>query len=73
MNELYKSDKIDCYYYDLSNNSLKEEIALDKKLEILSQKFEELKEMSKNDITFSKCEEKSNCQYCPYNIICNRE
>lgn len=73
MSDLFNTDKIDCFYYDLSNNSIKEEIALDKKLEQLSQKFQELKEISKSKISFSKCEEKSTCQYCPYVTICNRE
>jgi CRISPR/Cas system-associated exonuclease Cas4 (RecB family) len=73
MNDIYKSDNIDCFYYDLSTNSLKQEVALDRKLELLNQKFDELKEISKKEISFSKCEEKSTCQYCPYKIMCDRE
>lgn len=73
MSELYKTDKINTYYYNLSSNKLLEEIALDKKLELLMEKFDELKELSKNEISFFKCEEKSKCQFCPYTIICNRE
>ena len=73
MNELYKTNKIETYYYDLNNTVLINEIALDKKLELLSEKFKELKEISKNEISFSKCEDKSNCTYCAYTIICNRE
>jgi RecB family exonuclease len=73
MNDIYKSDNIDCFYYDLSTNSLKQEVALDRKLELLSQKFDELKEISKKEISFTKCEEKSTCQYCPYKIMCDRE
>jgi CRISPR/Cas system-associated exonuclease Cas4 (RecB family) len=73
MNELYKTDKIESYYYDLNNTILIYEIALDKKLELLTQKFNELKEISKSEISFSKCEDKSNCAYCAYSIICNRE
>lgn len=72
MNEIYKSDKIEAYYYDLNNTILIKEVTLDEKLELLSQKFKELKELSKSEISFSKCEEKSNCQYCAYSIICNR-
>jgi inactivated superfamily I helicase/RecB family exonuclease len=72
MNEIYKSDKIEAYYYDLNNTVLIKEVTLDEKLELLSQKFKELKELSKSEISFSKCEEKSNCQYCAYSIICNR-
>ena len=55
MNELYKTDKIEAYYYDLNNTALICEIALDKKLELLSEKFNELKEISKSEISFFKC------------------
>ena len=73
MNELYKTSKIEAYYYDLNNTVLINEIALDKKLELLCEKFNEIKEISKNEISFSKCEDKSNCTYCAYSIICDRE
>ncbi len=73
MNQIYKTDKIDAYYYDLNNTLLINEIALDKKLELLCEKFNQLKEVSKNEISFSKCEDKSNCTYCSYKIMCNRE
>ena len=73
MSELYNTDKINTYYYDLYNTKLVEEIALDKKLELLVEKFNEIKELSKSKISFKKCEEKSTCQFCPYTIICNRE
>jgi inactivated superfamily I helicase/RecB family exonuclease len=72
MSELYKTDKINAYYYDLANTKLIEEIALDKKLELLCEKFNDLKELSKKDINFEKCEEKVTCTYCPYKTICNR-
>ena len=68
-----KTDKIEAYYYDLNNTQLINEIALDKKLEILCEKFNEIKEISKDEISFSKCEDKSSCTYCAYKIICNRE
>lgn len=73
MNELYKTDKIEAYYYDLNNTVLLSETALDKKLELLCEKFKELKEISNSEISFSKCEDKSNCTYCAYSIICDRE
>ena len=73
MSEMYKTDKIEAYYYDLNNTQLINEIALDKKLELLCEKFNELKEISKNEISFFKCEDKTNCTYCAYSIICNRE
>ena len=72
MSNLYQTDKINTYYYDLSNTLLVEEVALDKKLELLIEKFNELKEVSKKEISFDKCEEKSTCTYCPYTTICNR-
>jgi ATP-dependent helicase/nuclease subunit B len=73
MSEIYKTDKIEAYYYDLNNTQLINEIALDKKLELLCEKFNELKEISKNEISFSKCGDKTNCTYCTYTVICNRE
>jgi len=73
MSELYKTDKINTYYYDLANNKLIEETALDKKLELLVEKFNEIKELSKEVISFNKCEEKTTCLFCPYTIVCNRE
>ena len=73
MSEIYKTDKIEAYYYDLNNTLLINETALDKKLELLCEKFNEIKEISKNEISFSKCEDKTTCQYCTYAVICNRE
>lgn len=73
MSEIFKTDKIEAYYYDLNNTTLISEVALDKKLELLSEKFKELKEISKEKISFSKCEDKTNCTYCSYSTICNRE
>ena len=73
MSEIYKTDKIEAYYYDLNNTQLINETALDKKLELLCEKFNEIKEISKNEISFSKCEDKTTCQYCAYAVICNRE
>jgi CRISPR/Cas system-associated exonuclease Cas4 (RecB family) len=73
MNQIYKTDKIEAYYYDLNNTLLINEIALDKKLELLCEKFNQLKEVSKNEISFSKCKDKLNCTYCSYKIMCNRE
>lgn len=73
INDLFKTDKIEAYYYDLNKTQVLEEIALDKKLELLCEKFNEIKEISKNEISFLKCEDKTNCTYCSYKIICNRE
>ena len=73
MSDMYKTDKIEAYYYDLDKTQLIKEIALDKKLELLCEKFKEIKEISQNDISFSKCEDKSNCIYCAYSTICDRK
>ncbi|MDS1315572.1 PD-(D/E)XK nuclease family protein [Aliarcobacter butzleri] len=73
LQQLFKTPNIKTFYYDLNECLLKEEIAIQEKLELLSSKFDELKELSKNEISFSKCEDKSNCLYCAYKIICNRE
>ena len=73
LQQLFKNSNIKAFYYDLNECLLKEEIAIQEKLELLSSKFDELKELSKNEINFLKCEDKSNCLYCAYKIICNRE
>lgn len=73
LQQLFKNSNIKAFYYDLNECLLKEEVAIQEKLELLSSKFDEIKELSKNEINFSKCEDKSNCLYCAYKIICNRE
>ncbi|WP_201523292.1 PD-(D/E)XK nuclease family protein [Aliarcobacter butzleri] len=73
LQQLFKTPNIKAFYYDLNECFLKEEVAIQEKLELLSSKFDELKELSKNEINFLKCEDKSNCLYCAYKIICNRE
>ncbi|WP_323669490.1 PD-(D/E)XK nuclease family protein [Aliarcobacter butzleri] len=73
LQQLFKNSNIKAFYCDLNECLLKEEVAIQEKLELLSSKFDELKELSKNEINFLKCEDKSNCLYCAYKIICNRE
>ncbi|MFX4233463.1 PD-(D/E)XK nuclease family protein [Aliarcobacter butzleri] len=73
LQQLFKNSNIKAFYYDLNECLLKEEVAIQEKLELLSSKFDELKELSKNEINFLKCEDKSNCLYCAYKIICNRD
>ncbi len=73
MTQYFNTNNIKAYYYDLNETLLINEIALDKKLELLSEKFNELKEISKDKISFSKCDDKSNCTYCSYSTICDRE
>lgn len=73
MNQFFQTNNIKAYYYNLNETSLIKEEALYEKLDLLSLKFDELKEISKDEISFSKCEDKSNCIYCSYKTICNRE
>jgi inactivated superfamily I helicase/CRISPR/Cas system-associated exonuclease Cas4 (RecB family) len=73
LKEIFKTDKIKAYYYDLSNLKLIEEVLLNEKIEILDHIFDEMKANSKKELSFNKCEEKTTCLYCPYKIICNRE
>ncbi|AXK48215.1 hypothetical protein CRU87_01065 [Aliarcobacter trophiarum LMG 25534] len=70
---LYETANIKAFYYDIFQNSLKEEIVLSEKLELLQTIFDDLKEQSKSEIDFCKTQDKTLCLYCPYKIICNRE
>lgn len=67
--ELYKTENIKTFYYDLHNVKLQEEIALDEKLDLLDKIFDELKT---EFVSFDKCEKKSDCQFCDFKTICNR-
>ncbi len=58
------------YYYDLFKNMLLEEIALEPKLQLLDSILDEL---HTKEVNFSKCDDKSVCQFCPYVIICDKE
>jgi len=70
---LYQTSNIKAFYYDLFENELKEEIVLKDKLELLKIIFTNLKEQSRQKIDFDKTQKKSNCEYCAYKTICNRE
>lgn len=70
--ELFKTENIKSFYYDLHNTKLLEETTLEQKLLLLEDKFLEIKELSKNELIFSKCEEKATCAFCNYKTICNR-
>lgn len=71
--DFYKSDNIKVFYYDLSNLKLLEEVTLDKKLELLRNKFKQINELSKDKISFDKCENKVICTFCPFKVICKRD
>ncbi len=70
--ELYKTNNIKAYYFSLYDTLLKEELVLDKKLELLSSIFNELKELSKEKISFFKTEDRTICEYCNFKIVCNK-
>ncbi len=57
-------------YYDLSTSTIKSEIMLDEKIELLDEKLEELKTKI---VDFKLCDDVSHCLYCPYKIMCERE
>ncbi|XOB62646.1 PD-(D/E)XK nuclease family protein [Campylobacterota bacterium DY0563] len=69
VNNLYKTDKVNTYYYDLYEMQLKEELVLDEKLELLTNIFSNFKTQKVN---FDKCENLQTCQYCIYKTTCNR-
>ncbi|RBQ26489.1 PD-(D/E)XK nuclease family protein [Arcobacter sp. CECT 9188] len=71
--DLYQVSNIRAFYCDLFENSLKEEVVLEQKLEFLKTIFDSLKEQSKEIINFCKTEDKINCEYCTYKTICNRD
>ncbi|NPA74061.1 MAG: PD-(D/E)XK nuclease family protein [Epsilonproteobacteria bacterium] len=57
-------------FYDLKKGKIIEETLLHEKLEILKERFKELKEPRQN---FSECEDMKACRYCPYVIVCGRD
>lgn len=67
--EQFKTSNIETYYYDLNSTKLLKEIAVEEKLDLLRDIFVSLKTQK---VVFDKCEEKSTCQFCHYNTICNR-
>ncbi|AYJ80788.1 hypothetical protein AN286_01355 [Aliarcobacter cryaerophilus ATCC 43158] len=70
---LYESANIKAFYYDIFENSLKQEVVLNEKLELLRTIFDDLKIHSKDKINFCKTEDKTICTYCFYKTICNRD
>lgn len=67
--EEYSNEMISCYYYDLNNAKIKEEIMLDQKVVLLDSIFEGL---HKSEVNFEKCEEKKTCEFCIYKVMCGR-
>ena len=56
-------------YYDLNDASIKSEVMLTEKLELLDI---HLKALKTTQVDFKICEDKAACLFCSYNIICNR-
>ena len=71
--ELYLAQNIKAYYFSLEENCLKEEIALNEKLELLSSIFGDFKELSKKEIDFFKTDDRAVCEFCAFKIACNRQ
>jgi len=57
-------------YYDLNDSSIKSEVMLNEKLEYLDMHLQRLKTTSVN---FECTDKISNCQFCPYSTICQRD
>ncbi len=57
-------------YYDLNDSSIKSEIMLEEKIKLLDLHLNALKTTTVN---FELCENKTQCLYCPYKIMCGRE
>ena len=57
-------------YYDLYDLNIKNEIMLEKKLELLDKHLNDLHTVK---VDFNCTEELSSCQFCPYKTICKRE
>lgn len=67
---LYKTDNIKTFYYDLHNMKLLEELVLDDKLKLLE---EILSSFNTTKVSFEKCENNQLCQYCIYKTVCNKD
>ncbi len=57
-------------YYDLNTATIKSEVMLEQKLELLDL---HLKALKTTQVDFKLCEDKTQCLYCPYKIMCGRE
>ncbi len=68
-NQMFQNKEIRCFYYDLNDAGLKEEVMLDQKLLLLNQIFENLHTQS---VSFELCEEKKHCEFCNYKVMCGR-
>ncbi|WP_458700149.1 PD-(D/E)XK nuclease family protein [Sulfurospirillum sp. 1307] len=58
------------YYYDLNSGELIQESIFEDKLKKLDEILESLKKPLNG---YEKCEDLSNCRYCPYTMLCGRD
>ena len=57
-------------YYDLNDASIKKEVMLEEKLDLLDEK---LAQLHTKQVDFYQTKDIAKCLYCPYKIICNRD
>lgn len=69
LQNIYKTSNIKSYYFDLNNTKLLEEVAINEKLDLLKEIFNEL---NTTKVNFEKCEDKSICNFCFFKTLCNR-
>ncbi len=60
-----------CAFYELTSSKIVEEKFFDEKLELLDNTLDELKSLK--EIDFCLTEDKNNCKFCPYIMICGRD
>ncbi len=60
-----------CAFYDLKDTKIVTESFLPEKLEVLKSILHDLKEIE--EIDTKQCEDQSNCLYCEYRIVCQRD
>jgi len=62
---------VGCGYYDLKESKIADEAFLQEKLAVLESHVKDLLRIE--DVNFEQCEDKKNCLFCDYKIICGRE
>ncbi len=60
-----------CGYYDLKESKIVPEVFLQEKLAVLESNIKDL--LNIEEINFELCEDKKNCLFCEYRVICGRE
>ena len=62
--------KLSCGFYDLSQNTIVDEVLLEQKLALLESHIADL--LSRQEVNFEKCEDTKHCVFCPYKMMCGR-